>query len=282
LPSLRRELKALNIRPRKNLGQNFVQDPNVLRKIVGEASLDPKDIVVEIGGGLGSLTAPLAQLVKKVYALEIDPRLAQALRVRFSGTDRVEVILGDALRFEFAPLFGTWKRKMKVVANLPYEISSPMIFRLLREREYFSLIVLMLQREVARRVVARPATRDYGPLAIWSQLYSRPSIAFYVAPGSFHPPPKVESAVVKFEILPEPSVPIEDEGALREVIRSAFNYRRKTLTRALQSGSFSHLSRQEIQEAISASRIPPDARGETLSLEQFADLARNLHPEDSD
>ncbi len=202
--------------------------------------------------------------------------------MRFSGTDRVEVILGDALRFEFAPLFGTWKRKMKVVANLPYEISSPMIFRLLREREYFSLIVLMLQREVARRVVARPATRDYGPLAVWSQLYSRPSIAFFVAPGSFHPPPKVESAVVKFEILPEPSVPIEDEGALREVIRSAFNYRRKTLTRALQAGSFSRLSRHEIQEAISASRIPPDARGETLSLEQFADLARNLHPEDSD
>jgi 16S rRNA (adenine1518-N6/adenine1519-N6)-dimethyltransferase len=281
LPSLRKELKALNIRPRKNLGQNFVQDPNVLRKLVDVASLDPDDIVVEIGGGLGSLTAPLADRVKKVYALEIDPRLAQALRVRFSGTDRVEVVLGDALRFEFATLFGTWKRKMKVVANLPYEISSPMIFRLLREREYFSLIVLMLQREVARRVVARPATRDYGPLAIWSQLYSRPSIAFYVAPGSFHPPPKVESAVVKFEILPEPSVPIEDEGALREVIRSAFNYRRKTLTRALQSGSFSHLSRQEIQEAISASRIPPDARGETLSLEQFADLARNLHVKNS-
>ena len=275
--SLRRQLNALNIRPRKSLGQHFVHDANILRKIVKEASLEAQDVVVEIGGGLGSLTAPLAERVRKLYVLEIDSRLAGALRERFSGVDRVEIIPGDALEFDFAPLSREWKRKLKVVANLPYEISSPMIFRLLEERDYFSLLVLMLQLEVGRRIVARPGTKDYGPLAVWSQLYSRPAIAFPVSPRAFHPPPKVESAVVKFEILHEASTKIEDEEELREVVRSAFNYRRKTLSRALQAGGFSRLSREEIQQAITASGIPPAARGETLSLEQFAALARNLH-----
>jgi 16S rRNA (adenine1518-N6/adenine1519-N6)-dimethyltransferase len=276
LASLRRQLKELKIRPRKSLGQHFVQDPNILRKIVEEAALEPEDIVVEVGAGLGSLTAPLAERTQKVYALEIDPRLAEALRKRFLGMEQVEVIQGDALKFDFAPIFKKWRRRMKVVANLPYEISSPMIFRLLKEREYFSLLVLMLQLEVARRVVARPGTKDYGPLSLWTRLYCRTAIAFKVGPRAFHPPPKVDSAVVKFEILPQPSIEVADEKTLQEVIRSAFTYRRKTLGKALQSGSFSHLSRPRIQEALEASRIPTMARGETLTLEQFGILARLL------
>jgi 16S rRNA (adenine1518-N6/adenine1519-N6)-dimethyltransferase len=276
LASLRRTLKELKIRPRKSLGQHFVQDPNILRKIVTEASLETEDVVIEIGAGLGSLTAPLAERAKRVYALEIDPRLAQTLRERFSGMERVEIIQGDALKFDFAPLFQKWGGKMKVVANLPYEISSPMIFRLLKEREYFSLWVLMLQLEVARRVIARPGTKDYGPLSLWTQLYTHATIAFSVGPKAFHPAPKVDSAVVRFEILPEQNIEVEDEKTLQEVIRSAFTYRRKTLGKALQSGSFSRISRQEIQEALEASRIPPMARGETLTMEQFRDLARLL------
>jgi 16S rRNA (adenine1518-N6/adenine1519-N6)-dimethyltransferase len=276
LISPRKQLRELQIRPKKRLGQHFVQDPNIIRKIVEEASLEAEDIVLEIGAGLGSLTAPLAQRVKRVYALEIDPRLAEALRDRFSGVEPVEVILGDALQFDFAPLSQKWGRKIKVVANLPYEISSPMIFRLLEERESFSLFVLMLQLEVARRLVARPGTRDYGPLSLWSQLYTRATIAFSLGPNAFHPPPKVESAVVKFEILPQPSAAVEDEKTLQEVIRSAFTYRRKTLSKALQVGSFSHLSREEIQEAMDGSGIPSQARGETLTLGQFCDLARFL------
>lgn len=253
-----------------------MHDANILRKMVEEASLDAGDIVVEIGGGLGSLTAPLAERVRKLYVLEIDRRLAGALQERFSGTDRVEIVPGDALKFDFGPLSRGGETKLKVVANLPYEISSPMIFRLLEARKSFSLLVLMLQLEVARRVVARPGTRDYGPLAVWSQLYSRPAISFSVGPGAFHPPPRVESAVVRFDVLPEPRVRVEDEDLLRQVIRSAFNYRRKTLGRALQSGGFPQLSREKIQEAIAACGISPAARGETLSLEQFAALAGNL------
>jgi len=278
LASLRRQLKQLNIRPRKSLGQHFVQDPNILRKIVEEAGLEREDIVVEIGAGLGSLTAPLAERVKKVYALEIDPRLAEPLRERFSEMEQVEVVQGDALKFDFGPIFQKWGRKIKVVANLPYEISSPMIFRLLKERKYFSLLVLMLQLEVARRVAAGPGTKDYGQLSLWTQLYSRALIAFSVGPRAFHPPPKVESAVVRFEISPVPRVEVEDEKTLQEVIRSAFTYRRKTLSKALQTGTFSHLPMQKIQEALGAAGIPPLARGETLTLEQFARLARLLSP----
>ncbi len=260
------------------MGQHFVQDPNILRKIVAEASLEAEDVVVEIGAGLGSLTSPLAERARRVYALEIDPRLARTLRERFSRMEQVEIIQGDALKFDFAPLHQKWGQKMKVVANLPYEISSPMIFRLLKEREYFSLLVLMLQREVARRIIARPGTKDYGPLSLWTQLYTHAAIAFSVGPKAFHPAPKVESAVVRFEILPEKRIEAEVEKTLREVIRSAFTYRRKTLSRALQSGNFSHLPPQKIQEALGAVGIPPLARGETLTLEQFGKLARLLSP----
>ena len=276
MASLRRQLRKLKIRPRKSLGQHFVQDPNILRKILEEACLEAQDIVLEIGAGLGSLTAPLAQRARKVYALEIDPRLAEALRERFSGEKRVEVIQEDALRYDFAPLFQEWGRKMKVVANLPYEISSPMIFRLLEEREYFSLLVLMLQLEVARRIVARPGSHDYGRLCLYTQLYSRATIAFSVGPKAFHPPPRVESAVVKFEILPEPSVEVDDEEALRAIIRCAFAYRRKTLANAIRLGGFSHLSIPKIQEALQSLGLAPAVRGEVLSLEQFRDLCRLL------
>jgi 16S rRNA (adenine1518-N6/adenine1519-N6)-dimethyltransferase len=273
LASLQKQLKERGIRPKKRLGQHFVHDPNILRKIVEEAELEPEDVVVEIGAGLGSLTDPLARRVKKVYALEIDSSLADILKDRFSGTETVEVVWADALQFDFANPFRKWKRKIKVVANLPYEISSPMIFRLLKERECFSLMVLMLQLEVARRLAAKPDTRDYGPLAIWSQLYSDVRIAFQVKPNSFTPPPQVQSAVVKFRFLPKPRVEVGEEKTLERVIRSAFTYRRKTLSKALQIGGFSS---PQIKEALDKTDIPPMARKETLSLEKFCGLARLL------
>jgi len=276
LVSPRKQLRELQIRPKKRLGQHFVVDPNILRRIVDRAGLEPEDIIVEIGAGLGTLTASLAARVQRVYAIEVDQRLADVLRDQFSGSGQVEVIPEDALRYDFRALFQRWRRKMKVVANLPYEISSPMIFRLFEERHCFSLFVLMLQMEVARRVVARPGTKEYGPLGLWSQLYSRTQILFAVPPQAFHPRPKVESAVVKFEILQEPAVEVEDERALRRVIRSAFAYRRKTLANAIRMGEFSHLSAERIQRALQSAGINPALRGETLSLVQFRDLARAL------
>ncbi|MGE5254255.1 MAG: 16S rRNA (adenine(1518)-N(6)/adenine(1519)-N(6))-dimethyltransferase RsmA [Planctomycetaceae bacterium] len=273
MTSLRKQLKELQIRPKKSLGQHFVHDPNILRKITEAAALQPEDVVVEIGAGLGSLTEPLARRAKKVYALEIDSSLADALKDRFSGGGTVEVVWADALQFDFGAPFRRWKRKTKVVANLPYEISTPMIFRLLKERESFSLLVLMLQLEVARRLVAQPGTGDYGPLSIWSQLYSDVKIAFPVKPNSFLPPPKVHSAVVKFKILPEPRFAVEDEKMLEKLVRAAFTYRRKTLGKALQLGGFSG---PQIKEALSLAGVSPLTRGEALNLEEFCTLARLL------
>lgn len=273
MTSLQKQLKELQIRPKKSLGQHFVHDPNILRKIIEAASLVPEDVVVEIGAGLGSLTEPLARRVKKVYALEIDSSLADVLKDRFSSGDTVEVVWADALQFDFGAPFRRWKRKIKVVANLPYEISTPMIFRLLKERECFSLLVLMFQLEVARRLAAKPGTRDYGPLSVWSQLYSDVQMAFQVKPNSFLPPPKVHSAVVKFRILPKPRVAVEDEKNLEKVVRAAFTYRRKTLGKALQLGGFSG---PQIKEALSIAGISPITRGETLNLEKFSTLARLL------
>ncbi len=268
----------MKIRPRKSLGQHFLEDPNLLRKITAEASLGPDDVVVEIGPGLGTLTSFLAERAGKVYGIEIDPRLAETLGRRFAGSEKVEILIEDALRFDFASLFRQWGRKLKVVANLPYEISSPIIFRLIKEkeREYFSLLVLMLQLEVARRVVAQPGTKDYGPMSLWVQLYTRAEIAFRVRPEVFHPRPKVESAVVKFEVLPQPTLQVKDEQLLHEIIRSAFAYRRKTLVNALRTGMFSDASRDKIEKALQASGIPLAARGEDLTLKQFRDLSSNL------
>ena len=272
--SLRKQLRELQIRPRKRLGQHFVIDPHVLRRIVECSALEAEDIVLEIGAGLGSLTVPLAQQAQKVYALEVDPRLASVLKGQFSGSDQVEVILTDALKFDFTPLFRKCRRKMKVVANLPYEISSPMIFRLFKEREHFSLLVLMLQMEVARRVVAKPGTKDYSPLSLWSQLYTAARIVFAVSPEAFYPQPKVDSAVVRFEILQKPSIEVTDEETLHRVIRSAFAYRRKTLANAIHLGEFSRLPMNQIQQALRFAGINPTARGEALSLEQFRNLSR--------
>ena len=214
-------------------------DPGILGKIIRVADLEPEDFILEIGAGLGSLTLPLASRVKKVYAVEIDPPLARALAEELRGNDRVEVVRGDALRVDMASLFSRAKRKLKVVANLPYEISSPMIFRLFPGRGFFSLFVLMLQMEVAGKVVAPPGGKDYGPLSLWTRLYTEARIAFPVPPRAFFPRPKVDSAVVKFAVLEAPRVPVGDEKALQKVIRSAFRYRRKTLANALKMGDFS-------------------------------------------
>lgn len=274
--TLPKKIKELGIYPRKKLGQHFVIDSQVIRRIITAAQLQPEDLVLEIGAGLGQLTAPLAEQVRKVYAIEIDPNLVRELKNEFQGNEKVEIIQADALKVDFSSWFQKWKKPMKVVANLPYEISSPMIFRFFKERKYFSLLVLMLQMEVARRIVAPPGTKEYGPLSLWAELYSRPRILFAVSPHAFFPPPRVESAVVKFEIIPKSDLKEEEEELLRKVIRSAFTYRRKTIFNALQLGGDLPLSAEKISAALKAAGISPQTRGEKLTLKQFQDLSRQL------
>jgi 16S rRNA (adenine1518-N6/adenine1519-N6)-dimethyltransferase len=276
LESLRRQLKDLKIRPKKKLGQHFVIDSRVLQRIVDVADLQPDDVVVEIGAGNGGLTALLAQKAEKVYALEIDFSLIPILRSRFSENKRIEIVPTDALRFDYAGLWRREGRRLKVVANLPYEISSPLLFLFFEGREYFSLLVLMLQKEVARRLTASPGSKEYGPLSLWTRLYTEARLVFSVPPGGFHPPPKVDSAVVHLRILPRPRIAIQDEEVLRNVVHSAFSYRRKMLANALRMGNFSHLPIEKIQEALTRAGIDPKVRGEALSLEMFEKAASIL------
>ncbi|MGC8810692.1 MAG: 16S rRNA (adenine(1518)-N(6)/adenine(1519)-N(6))-dimethyltransferase RsmA [bacterium] len=270
------KIRDLGISPRKKWGQHFVIDTRLIRRIVNSAELQPDDIVVEIGAGLGNLTAPLAEQVGHVYAIEIDPRLVAELQKEFQGNEKIEIVPGDALQLDFAPWFKKWQRRMKVVANLPYEISSPMIFRFFQERQYFSLLVLMLQMEVARRIVALPGTKEYGPLSIWSELYAHTQILFTVSPQAFFPPPRVESAVVKFEVLADTDLKKKDEELLNSIIRAAFNYRRKTILNALKMAGIFSFSQEEILSALKAVGISPQARGEALTLKQFQDLSEQL------
>jgi len=273
LDSLRRQLKNLQIRPKKRLGQHFVIDSRVLQRIVETAELQPDDIVVEIGSGNGGLTAPLSQNAKKVYALEIDVSLIPILQSQFSENDHVEIVPIDALHFDFAALSRQWGRKVKVVANLPYEISTPILFRFFGERDSFSLVVLMLQKEVARRLVASPGSKEYGPLSLWTRLYTDARLIFSVSPRVFHPMPKVESAVMRFDFLPQLRIPVRDEKVLRKVIQSSFMYRRKMLANALRLGDFSHFSLEHIQKTLVQAGVDPKIRGENLSLEEFQQVA---------
>lgn len=274
--SLTKKIKELRISPRKKLGQHFVIDGRIINRIVNSAELQPDDIVVEVGAGLGNLTAPLAEQVHHLYAIEIDPRLIAELQKEFQGNKKIEIVPGDALELDFTPWFQKWQRRMKVVANLPYEISTPMIFRFFQERQYFSLLVLMLQMEVARRIVALPGTKEYGPLSIWSELYSHPQILFTVGPQAFFPPPRVESAVVKFEVLADVDFEGMDEELLNSIVRAAFTYRRKTILNALKMAGICSFSQEKIMTALRAAGISPQVRGEALSLKQFKDLSRQL------
>lgn len=267
----------LHIRPQKRFGQHFVVDSRIIRKIIAAAELEPEDVVMEIGAGLGSLTFALAERTCKVYAIEIDPLLAEALEEEKGKNSKIEIIQADALKLDFASLVPKGSsKKIKVVANLPYEISSPMVFRLLEERERFSLFVLMFQKEVARRIVARPGTKDYGPLSIWTQLYCDARILFPVSRGAFFPPPKVDSAVVKFNILEKPRLPVEDPCLFGKIVRCAFTYRRKTMANALKMGPGQALPLEKIIGELKAAGIDPAVRGEALSLDQFHALSGKL------
>jgi 16S rRNA (adenine1518-N6/adenine1519-N6)-dimethyltransferase len=258
------------------LGQHFVIDARLLQRIADRADLTPEDIVVEIGAGNGGLTAALAQRAGRVYALEIDASLVPILRAQFAGDDRVEVVHVDALRFDYAVLQRRSGRPLKVVANLPYEISTPILFRFFEDRDCFSLLVLMLQKEVAGRLVAPPGNKEYGPLSLWTRLYTETRLLFPVSPQSFHPAPKVASAVVRLEVLPRPRLSVDDPAMLRRVIHSAFTYRRKTLGNALRLGDFSRFPPEEIQEALRRVGIEPGLRGEKLTLEEFQKAASSL------
>jgi len=250
---------------RRRLGQNFLFDPSILNRMIETARLSPEDTVVEIGPGHGRLTAMLAAHVKRVIAIELDATLYERLRETLLAYDNIEVVHADALHYPYDTL-----DTFKVVANIPYYITTPLIFRLFEHRNRLSSITVTVQREVARRIVAGPGGRDYGVLSLMVQYYGQPKLEFIVPRGAFRPVPKVDSAVVHIELHENPPVVVRDERFFFRVIKTAFSQRRKMLLNALKPIS------GDIKERLVFAGIDPTRRPETLSMEEFARLSDEL------
>jgi 16S rRNA (adenine1518-N6/adenine1519-N6)-dimethyltransferase len=258
-----------DLRPRKSLGQCFLTDPRIAARIVSLADIGPSDRVVEIGPGRGILTRVLVERAAEVIAIELDPRWTAALRDEFAGITGLRVEQADALAYPFEDL----APRFKVVANLPYNISTPILFRLLSLHDRISLMVLMLQREVVNRLLARPGTKAYGALSLAVAYAAEVRKGFPVAAGSFSPRPAVESAVVVMTPRETPAVIVRDEQLLMRVIRSAFAHRRKVLANALADEGF---VKAAVAAALERAEIAPVRRGETLSLDDFGRVADAL------
>jgi 16S rRNA (adenine1518-N6/adenine1519-N6)-dimethyltransferase len=272
--SIQKELREYGIFPKKSLGQHFLIDRNILNKVVRTAQVSQEDVVLEVGPGLGEMTLALARKAKKVIAVEIDPKLMEILENKLVGIKNVELVKSDILEVNLKSLVARERQLIKVVANLPYQISTPLLFRFIESKEVFSTLTLMLQKEVAERVVALPGKKEYGPLSIFSQLFLNLSIRFFVKPSAFFPLPKVESAVVHIVLREKPIVELEDEKWFKKVVRGCFSYRRKTLANALKHSGLTLPGSIELR--LEEIGIDPRRRAETLSIQEFVHLAEAL------
>ena len=259
-------------RPRKRFGQHFLTNRGVLRSIAEAAGLIPDSTVIEIGAGTGNLTRELARRAGKVYALEFDRDLAAALREEFAGGS-VEVIQADALDFDFSALKPACAG-LKIVGNLPYNISVPLIFRLLETPGLASELLLMVQKEVAERIAAGPGGRHYGILAVLCQMRAEARVVLRLPPAAFSPPPRVESALVHFRLLKATRHPVPDWEFFKRVVKAAFGQRRKIIANALRGSEDLALSAAAVAGALSEAGIEPRRRAQTLTLVEFAELAR--------
>jgi 16S rRNA (adenine1518-N6/adenine1519-N6)-dimethyltransferase len=251
-------------RPRKRFGQNFLHDTTVIDRIVRALSPKPGDRVVEIGPGLGALTEPLLRTLGRLDVVELDRDLVPRLLEQFGSLGALHVHNADALRFDFRALAGAGE-KLRVIGNLPYNISTPLIFHLIEQADAIADMHFMLQKEVVDRLAAPPDTSDYGRLGVMVQYYCKVERLFTVPPGAFHPVPKVDSAVVRLTPHAQPPVPVNDEEVFARVVAQAFAQRRKTLRNTLRGVVEA--------EAMSAIDIDPGRRAETLTLAEFAALA---------
>lgn len=269
-------MRGEGIRARKALGQNFLVDRNVVARIADAVDIGPEDRILEVGPGKGALTELLAARCARLVAVELDTRLVPVLRREFSDNHRVEIVHDDILKLDLRSLLasegdGRWK----VAANLPYNISTPVLFKFLDHIDLFSRMVLMLQKEVGDRLAASPGTKDYGTLSVFFQLHFNVARELIVRPGSFHPVPKVDSVVLSFVPLEKPREDVGDEQYFRRMVKGAFSMRRKTLWNCLKGADLG-LSGGQLAEALETCGIDPGRRGETLSLGEFAALSRAM------
>jgi 16S rRNA (adenine1518-N6/adenine1519-N6)-dimethyltransferase len=275
-------LKKYGFSFKKSLGQNFLIDTNILKKIVSFANLEESSGAIEIGPGIGALTEQLARTSKKVVAFEIDQRLLPILNDTLSPYPHVKIIHNDVLEANVAEVMAEEFKEINdimVVANLPYYVTTPIIMKLLEEHLPIRGIVCMLQKEVADRISAKPGTKDYGSLSIAVQYYTEAETVMIVPKTVFVPQPNVDSAVIRLTKRESPAVAVTDESFFFQVTRASFAQRRKTLLNNLTSQlPDGKQKKDEILDALSASGIDPARRGETLSLEEFGLLSNELYP----
>ena len=271
-------IKKYDFTFQKRFGQNFLIDEHVLDKIIDASMVGPEDGVIEIGPGIGTMTQLLAERAKKVIAIEIDKELIPILNDTLSEYDNASVIHSDVMKMDLNKLIEEEFPGMdvKVVANLPYYITTPIVMGLLENHVPVTSITIMIQKEVAQRMQALPGTKDYGALSLAVQYYADTYIAANVPPNCFMPRPKVGSSVIRLDIYKERRVSVNDEKLMFNLIRGAFNQRRKTLVNAVGNFAGLDFSKEQIIEALKIVSLDENVRGEALSLEQFAALANAL------
>ena len=262
----------------KKFGQNFLIDTHVLEKIIQSANITKEDFVLEIGPGIGTMTQYLAEAAREVTAVEIDRNLIPILKDTLSGYDNVNVINEDILKVDICRLAQEKNggRPIKVVANLPYYITTPIIMGLFESHVPLDSITIMVQKEVADRMQVGPGTKDYGALSLAVQYYAQPYIVANVPPNCFMPRPKVGSAVIRLTRYAQPPVQVDDEKKMFRLVRASFNQRRKTLVNGLNNSPEVHVTREAVLAALEQMGLSPTVRGEVLTLEQFAQLSNLL------
>jgi 16S rRNA (adenine1518-N6/adenine1519-N6)-dimethyltransferase len=261
------------LKPKKRFSQNFLVNDQAARKMIDALALNENDIILEIGAGQGALTRHLLDKVSMVYAVEIDQRLCSYLEGRFQLKDNLKIVNQDVLKINLGELIGS-KNVCKVVGNLPYQITSPVLSYLLENKNMISFCVLMVQKEVALRICANPGSRDWSPLSIAVQLYSDVKILFHLKPGSFFPPPQVDSSVVRIDFLPEPKVLIENQKLFFKVVRAAFGQRRKMVANSLAANL--DLPKGKVEVILNKAGIDPRRRAETINLKEFTVLSSTV------
>ena len=271
-------LQKYNFNFQKKFGQNFLIDTHVLDKIIRESGVTKDDMVIEIGPGIGTMTQYLCENAREVVAIEIDKNLIPILGDTLSAYDNVTVINEDVLKVDIKKLAEEKNggRPVKVVANLPYYITTPIIMGLFESHVPIDSITIMVQKEVADRMQEGPGSKEYGALSLAVQYYAKPEIVAIVPPNCFMPRPNVGSAVIRLTCHEKPPVEVKDEGFMFNLIRASFNQRRKTLVNGLTNASFLSVTKDQVAEALEKMELSPTIRGEALSLEQFAQLSNIL------
>ena len=261
------------IKPRKSLSQNFLINDNAGKRIVDSLNLTRNEAVLEIGPGKGALTKYLVEKSGKVVGVEIDGNLCDFLKRRFPSAKNLEIIHQDFLKIDLKRVILP-HRKIKIIGNLPYQITSPVLALLFQNRKRITMAVLMVQKEVAQRICGKPGTKSWSPLSIGIQLYSDPEILFRLKPSSFMPSPQVESAVIKLSFLRKPKIKIEDEKFFFIVVKAAFSQRRKMILNSVSSSL--DLKKEMVLKALKRSNIDPKTRAEDLTIEELSSLALNM------